>query len=180
MNLANQITCLRILLILPIIYLTSLQTFSSSLMALFLFVLAGLTDYLDGYIARKTDSETNLGALLDLLADKLLVCITLVWLLTLNNTLIFAVPVLIIILRELVISSIRQNIVEKKGQNYLKVSMLGKSKTTIQFIAISLIIIAPELPLFFNYLSISFLWLASLASIISLYSYIIIWKHSLS
>ena len=53
-------------------------------MALVLFVLAASTDYLDGYVARKTNSESSLGALLDLLADKLLVCILLVWIIFLQ------------------------------------------------------------------------------------------------
>ena len=70
------------------------------------------------------------------------------WLVTLNNTLIFVIPVLIIVLRELSISSIRQYIVEIDGINNLEVSYVGKSKTTIQFIAISLAIIAPGMGLY--------------------------------
>ena len=81
-----------------------------------LFLLAGFTDYLDGYIARKTNTESGLGALLDLVADKLLVCIVLVWLIIINSTPIYVVPVLLIIFRELTISSIRQYIVEKEGK----------------------------------------------------------------
>ena len=69
MTLASYITSLRILLVLPIILLTYFQTSFFNFLALFLFIFAGLTDYLDGYIARKTYKETPLGALLDLLAD---------------------------------------------------------------------------------------------------------------
>ena len=97
---ANYITILRILLILPVLVLASPSPGLSNWIALALFVVAGITDHLDGYIARKTGSTTDLGALLDLLADKLLVCLTLVWLTTLNNTAVFVIPVLIIILRE--------------------------------------------------------------------------------
>ena len=176
MTFASLITCSRILLIIPVIYLTSLEQIEFNFLALMCFLLAALTDYLDGYIARKTNTESALGALLDLLADKLLVCLTLVWLITLNNSLIFVIPVLIIVLRELSISSIRQYIVEIDGINNLEVSYVGKSKTTIQFIAISLTIIAPGMGLYLSILSIIFLWLASLISVISLYKYLVTWN----
>ena len=79
MTLASYITSLRILLIFPIIYIVSLETKNLNWIALVLFIFAGITDYLDGYIARKTKMESSLGALLDLLADKLLVCLVLMW-----------------------------------------------------------------------------------------------------
>ena len=85
MTLASYITIFRILLIFPIIYLTYLGSSLFNFIALLLFVIAGLTDYLDGYVARNTNSETSLGALLDLLADKLLVCVILIWLIFLNT-----------------------------------------------------------------------------------------------
>ena len=176
MTFASLITCSRIFLIIPVIYLTSFEKVEFNFLALMCFLLAGLTDYLDGYVARKTNTESPLGALLDLLADKLLVCLTLVWLVTLNNTLIFVIPVLIIILRELSISSIRQYIVEVDGVNNLEVSYVGKSKTTIQFIAISLAIIAPGMGLYISILSIIFLWFASFISVISLYKYLVTWN----
>ena len=176
MTSATLITCSRIFLIIPVIYLTSLKQIEFNFLALICFLLAGLTDYLDGYVARKTNTESSLGALLDLLADKLLVCLTLVWLVTLNNSLIFVIPVLIIVLRELSISSIRQYIVEIDGINNLEVSYVGKSKTTIQFIAISLVIIAPGMGLYLSILSIIFLWLASLISVVSLYKYLVTWN----
>ena len=176
MTFANLITFSRIFLIIPVIYLTSLEKVEFNFLALICFLIAGLTDYLDGYVARKTNTESSLGALLDLLADKLLVCLTLVWLVTLNNSLIFVIPVLIIILRELSISSIRQHIVEVSGVNNLEISYVGKSKTTVQFIAISLVIIAPGMGLYLSILSIIFLWLASLISVISLYKYLVTWN----
>jgi CDP-diacylglycerol--glycerol-3-phosphate 3-phosphatidyltransferase len=176
MTFANLITCSRIFLIIPVIYFISLEEMEYNFLALICFLLAGLTDYLDGYVARKSNTESPLGALLDLLADKLLVCLTLVWLTTLNNTAVFVIPVLIIILRELSIASIRQYIVEKDSANKLEVSLVGKSKTTIQFIAISLIIISPGMHNLFTIISIIFLWVASLISIISLYKYLVTWN----
>ena len=78
---ANYITASRILLIFPIIFFISGDDNPSNWMALGLFVIAGLTDHLDGYIARKTKTTSDLGALLDLIADKLLICISLLYLL---------------------------------------------------------------------------------------------------
>ena len=122
MTLASYISSLRIILIIPIIFLTSFQISTYNYLSLFLFIIAGLTDYIDGYIARKTNTETSLGALLDLLADKLLVCVLLVWFISLNDSLFYTVPALVIITRELTISSLRQFLLEKKE---LKVFMLN-------------------------------------------------------
>jgi len=172
MPLANFITCSRILLIIPVIYLTSIGGFIYNLLALIFFLLAGLTDYLDGYIARKTNTESSLGALLDLLADKLLVCVVLVWLVFLSNLNYLIFPVILIICRELIVSSLRQFIVEKIGINPVKVSYIGKSKTTVQFLAISTLIISPEFGYEINLLSIILTWLAAFISIYSLIGYI--------
>ena len=170
MTFASYITISRIVLILPIIILSSFQNSLFNYLAFFLFLLAGLTDYLDGYIARKTNSVTELGALLDLLADKLLVSITLLWLLFADNSLLLFIPTLIIISRELIISSLRQFVIEKRKK--IEISLLAKSKTTVHFISIALIIISPEFGEYFYIFSISSLWLAALLSIISLNNYI--------
>ena len=168
MTSASYITLLRILLIIPIIYLISTSKVYS---ALFLFILAGLTDYLDGYIARKTGKTSSLGALLDLLADKLLVCIVLIWCVFLSKEILLIIPTIIIISRELIISSIRQFLVEKIGENIIKVTYVAKTKTTIQMIAISFLILSPEMDLWFYKTSIILLWLAALVSVYTLYNY---------
>ena len=168
MTSASYITLLRILLIIPIIYLISTSKVYS---ALFLFILAGLTDYLDGYIARKTGKTSSLGALLDLLADKLLVCIVLIWCAFLSKAILLIIPTIVIISRELIISSIRQFLVEKTGENVIKVTYVAKTKTTIQMIAISFLILSPEMDLWFYKTSIILIWLAALVSVYTLYNY---------
>ena len=168
MTTASYITLLRILLIIPIIYLIST---SKVYFALFLFILAGLTDYLDGYLARKTGKTSSLGALLDLLADKLLVCIVLIWCAFLSKAILLIIPTIIIISRELIISSIRQFLVEKTGENVIKVTYVAKTKTTIQMIAISFLILSPEMDLWFYKTSIILIWLAALISVYTLYNY---------
>ena len=168
MTIASYITLLRILLIIPIIYLISS---SKVYFALFLFILAGLTDYLDGYLARKTGKTSSLGALLDLLADKLLVCIVLIWCVFLSKAILLIIPTIVIISRELIISSIRQFLVEKTGENVIKVTYVAKTKTTIQMIAISFLILSPEMDLWFYKTSIILIWLAALISVYTLYNY---------
>lgn len=168
MTIASYITTLRIVLIIPIIYLTSL---SEEYIALFLFIIAGLTDYLDGFVARKSKKITSLGALLDLLADKLLVCLVLIWCGLLSNSVWIIIPALIILSRELIISSIRQFLVEKTGENPIKVTYIAKSKTTVQMVAISFLILSPEMGLLFHKLTIFLIWVAASISIYSLYHY---------
>ena len=133
MTLASYNSCLRIVLILPIIYLLEQGFWSEgpsfyNYLAFVLFIVAGLTDYLDGYIARKTDTETQLGAMLDLIADKLLVSLVMVWLLSFEINSLVTVPALIIVSRELVISTLRQYVIEKKVKKDLSVSYIGKAK----------------------------------------------------
>ena len=168
MTIASYVTVLRIVLIFPIVYFTSQ---SEEYLALLLFIIAGLTDYLDGYIARKTGKLTSMGALLDLLADKLLVCLILIWCVFLSNSILISIPAILIISRELIISSIRQFLVEQNGENPIKVTYIAKSKTTIQMIAISFLILSPEMGAIFNTITILLIWIAALVSLYSLYNY---------
>ena len=184
MTLASYISCLRIVLIVPIIYLLSLgfrsfvdnegPTSFYNYLAFVLFVVAGLTDYLDGYIARRTNTETQLGALLDLIADKLLVSLVMVWLVYVDLNLSVTIAALIIISRELVISTLRQYIIEKEVKRELSVSFIGKSKTTIQIIAISMLILAQEIEGIYA-LAVIAIWFAAIFSLYSLFRYVSEW-----
>ena len=183
MTLASYISCLRIVLILPIIYLIHqgfwLDPSFYNYLAFALFIVAGLTDYLDGYIARKTDTETKLGALLDLIADKLLVSLVMVWIVFLTTDPLIAIPALIIVSRELVISTLRQHIIKKNSKNRLSISFIGKSKTTIQIISIGMLILAQEIDEIWV-LSVVAIWFAALFSLYSLFKYVSLWsKHYL-
>tara|TARA_B100001123_G_C14982111_1_gene896067 strand:- start:88 stop:642 length:555 start_codon:yes stop_codon:yes gene_type:complete len=178
MTIASYISCLRILLVIPIIYCLELGLGSGpgfyNYLAFSLFVLAGLTDYLDGYLARKTNSETQVGALIDLIADKLLVSLVMIWLVLIEADTLVAIPALIIVARELIISTLRQYLIEKKGNKEINVSFIGKSKTTIQIIAISIFILAREIESI-DLLALLALWFAAIFSLYSLYTYISEW-----
>ena len=158
---ANLITISRIILIFPVLLLVSEEKNLFNWFALILFVLAGITDNLDGYIARKTGTESPLGALLDLMADKLLVVIIISYLVSFTTNKYLVIPAMIIIFRELVISAFRQFLTERKGSNPIKVSFIAKSKTTLQITALSFLIISPNFGDNFYVLTIILFYLAA-------------------
>ena len=172
MNIANSLTILRILLIIPVLLFASNKPSFYNWIALILFVIAGITDHLDGDIARMTDSTSDLGGLLDLVADKLLIIIILFYLVSHSSELFLIIPSVIIIFREIVISSFRQLLAEKNGRNPLKVTFIAKSKTTIQIFALSFLIISPNFGETFFLLTIFLFWLAAYVTLHSMYGYI--------
>ena len=169
---ANYITILRMALIFPVLIFVSPEPNPINWIALVLFVIAGLTDHLDGYVARKTGSSSSLGALLDLVADKLLIIIPIFYLVSYTSSFLLIIPSIIIIFREIVISSFRQFLAEKEAKNIIKVTFIAKSKTTLQIFALSFLIISPNFGQLFFFLTILLFWLAAYASIHSLYGYI--------
>ena len=176
---ANYITILRILLIVPILLLASPDSDPINWIALVIFIIAGITDHLDGYIARKTLSTSNLGALLDLVADKLLIILTLLYFISHASNILLIVPSIIIVSREIAISSLRQLLTEKQGSNPVKVTLIAKSKTTLQIFAISFLIISPNFGPTFFYLTITLFWLAAYVSAHSFYLYIKTYRNLL-
>lgn len=169
---ANYITILRILLIIPVLILASSESSSFNWIALMLFVIAGITDHLDGYVARRTGSTSSLGALLDLVADKLLIITSLFYFVSYESSILLIIPSLVIIIREIIISSFRQFLAENQGFNPVKVTLLAKSKTTLQIFAISFLIISPNFGQLFWLLTIITFWLAAYVSVHSMYGYI--------
>ena len=169
---ANYITISRMVLIFPVLLLASPDPNPFNWIALILFVIAGITDYLDGYIARKTNTTSDLGALLDLVADKLLIILILFYFISHSSDLFLIIPSIIIIFREVLISSFRQLLAEKNGRNPVKVTYIAKSKTTLQIFALSFLIISPNFGQSFFFLTIFLFWLAAYVSLHSLYGYI--------
>ena len=171
----NLLSFFRILSVAPIIVLFHFQFYYA---AACLFLVAALTDFFDGYIARKLDQETNLGSLLDLLADKILVSSMLVWFIFIHENLLIFISSYLIILRELIVSSLRVHFLSNgRSLGLIKPNFLGKLKTTIQMVAITLILISPGL----NVMNLTFasvvLFLSASLSLISLQNYYSSWNN---
>ena len=145
MNIPNLITVLRVLLI-PIFILLFYMPFSWSYYAASaVFALAAVTDWLDGYLARRLQQSTPFGAFLDPVADKLMVAVALVLLVEHHGNLWLTLPAAIIIGREIVISALREWMAEIGARAQVAVSNLGKWKTAAQMVAIITLLANPPL-----------------------------------
>ena len=178
MTTANKLTLFRVLLIPLFIFfmLSSNSVPYNFLWSLVIFVSASVTDMLDGMIARKYNQITDIGKLLDPLADKMLIISAFICLIHLN--VINVVAVIIVIMREFLITALRAFAKEK--QVIIAAGMLGKIKTVSQIIYIVFILIYQEL-IFVNliknapiYSAINFVlvWLMVLFTVISAIHYI--------
>ena len=140
MNIPNLLTVLRVLLI-PVFILLFYLPFSWSYWAASaVFALASLTDWLDGYLARRLQQSTAFGAFLDPVADKLMVSVALVLLVAEHASLWLTLPAVIIIGREIVISALREWMAELGARAQVAVSRLGKWKTAAQMLALVILL----------------------------------------
>ena len=140
MTIPNQLTLLRILLIPVFIVVFYLPYEHSNFLACIIFILAAITDILDGYYARKLNQVSSLGVFLDPVADKLMVAIALVLLVQKNPEIYLAIPAAIIIGREITVSALREWMAELGARKKVAVSFLGKIKTIIQMVALGFLI----------------------------------------
>jgi CDP-diacylglycerol--glycerol-3-phosphate 3-phosphatidyltransferase len=146
MNLPNKLAVLRIILVIPFVFILSfglriegIGGFILRILAFWIFVGASITDFLDGYIARRDNLVTNLGKLLDPLADKILVLSALI--IFTKNDQLSVWFVLLILFRELGITGLR-SIAAAEGK-VIAAETLGKWKTVSQIIGILIIIVFP-------------------------------------
>ena len=136
----NILTLLRIILI-PVLVLVFYSPLEWSYqISAAIFGLAAVTDWLDGYLARRLHQLSVFGAFLDPVADKLMVTVALVLLVQDNPSPLFAVPAAVIVGREIAISALREWMSEIGERTKVAVSIIGKIKTTIQMVAILLLL----------------------------------------
>lgn len=168
MNLPNKLTVLRVLLI-PFFVVALLvgggEIPMMRYVAAAIFIVASLTDLLDGKIARKYNLVTNFGKFMDPLADKLLVCAALICLVELGQ--IPAWMVIVIVSREFTISGFR--LVAAEQGIVIAASYWGKFKTTFQMIAVILMIVNLEA---LGLVTDVFVWVALILTIVSLVDYV--------
>ena len=173
MNIPNALTLLRIVLIPVFVLLFYLPVSWSYWASAAVFAFAGITDWLDGYLARRLNQSTPFGAFLDPVADKLMVAIALVLLAERYHAWWFSLPAVVIIGREIVISALREWMAEVGKRTSVAVSYVGKIKTTFQIIAIiGFLLIAPQSPAALLTLCTVLLYAAALLTLWSMVIYL--------
>lgn len=140
LNLPNALTWIRILAIPLIVVVFYLPVSWASPAAGLLFAFAGITDYFDGYLARRMGQTSRFGAFLDPVADKLVVATALVLIVERDPSILMAVIATIIIGREITISALREWMSEIGASSKVAVSWFGKWKTTVQIVGISMVL----------------------------------------
>ena len=150
LNTPNLLTLFRMALITVVVVLYFMPIAGVYVTAVFL--LAGLTDWLDGYLARRLEQTSQFGEFLDPVADKLVVAAVLVLLVSDGDVLarvvsqkLFIVAVVVIIGREIAVSALREWGAQSGARVGMAVSTLGKVKTTVQIIAIALLLYSQDL-----------------------------------
>ena len=169
MNLPNKLTVLRVVMIpfFVVFMLTGLGGNYGNYIALAIFIIASLTDLLDGKIARKRNLVTNFGKFMDPLADKLLVCSALICLVEMER--LAAWMVIVIIAREFIISGFR--LIASDNGVVIAASYWGKFKTTFQMIMIILLIL--DLGGGFAVIETAVTWIALILTVVSLIDYLV-------
>ena len=170
MNLPNKLTIMRVILIPFFVFFLLSPYFPAygNYIAVAIFIVASLTDMLDGKIARKYNLVTNFGKFMDPLADKLLVCSAMICLKELDR--LAAWIVIVIIAREFIISGFR--LVASDNGVVIAASYWGKFKTTFQMLMVIVLILDIQMP-FFQILGTVLTYVALILTVVSLIDYIV-------
>ena len=144
-NLPNTLTWMRILMIPAILVLFNMPYWWKDPAACAAFALAGITDSLDGYYARKWGQTSRLGAFLDPVADKLIVTAALVLIVSKDPRWFVVIAAIVIIGREIAVSALREWMAEIGARGRIKVSIWGKYKTIMQIVGLSLLLYRRDL-----------------------------------
>ncbi len=177
MTLPNLLTLARILLIPVFIIVFYLPWVWAHVAAAVVFMVASFTDWLDGYFARKLEQMTPFGAFLDPVADKLLVASSLLLLVGAGDRGYITLPAIVIVGREIVISALREWMAEIGSRASIAVSYIGKVKTTVQMIALVLLLAFPpalSMSGILGVLGVVLLYVAAILTIWSMVAYLIV------
>ncbi|MDX1573524.1 MAG: CDP-diacylglycerol--glycerol-3-phosphate 3-phosphatidyltransferase [Methylophaga sp.] len=173
LNIPNLLSLLRVLLIPVLVVLYFVPHASAPVLATAVFILAAITDWLDGYLARRWQQTSPFGAFIDPVADKLIVVVALLLILYESPTWIILLPVIVIVFREITISALREWMAEIGARNVVQVSSMGKWKTTFQMIAIGCLIFYKPLfglPIF--EIGVVLLYIAAILTLVSMIIYL--------
>ncbi|RIY34111.1 CDP-diacylglycerol--glycerol-3-phosphate 3-phosphatidyltransferase [Psittacicella hinzii] len=195
-------TLFRLLLIpLMVVVYFSLAPRAAHFYTALIFLIASVTDWIDGFLARKLNAVSNFGKFLDPVADKLIVCVALVLIvyeytyyrnssfdyLFKQNDILVTIAAIIVLCREIIVSSLREWMASLGKSSKVAVSYLGKIKTTAQMTAICFLLWRPnrysdiyEGMYWIEHMSIGLVWLAVVLTIWSMIDYLIIGFKSVS
>ncbi len=135
-NIPNLLTLLRIVLIPLVVVVFYAPVPHAGPVSAVIFAVAGITDWFDGYLARRLEQTSRFGAFLDPVADKLMVAVVLVMVVDAHHNLLLVLSAMVIIGREITISALREWMAEIGERARVAVSYLGKVKTTVQMFAL--------------------------------------------
>lgn len=173
LTIPTLITLFRIVLIPCFVIVFYIPIEHANLYAAAIFFIAGVSDWVDGYLARVLKQESTFGAFLDPVADKLMVSVAIILIVQAHPNIWVAIPSAIIISREITVSALREWMAELGERASVQVSMIGKIKTSAQMGAIFFIIIGEplfEIPIFT--VGITLYYLAAILTIYSMYLYL--------
>jgi CDP-diacylglycerol--glycerol-3-phosphate 3-phosphatidyltransferase len=171
MNIPNFLTLLRIVLIPVFLVVYYLPMQYAHFSAAVIFGVAAITDWFDGYLARRWNQTSALGAFLDPVADKLIVAAALVALTETFSTFWMTLPAIVIIGREIVISALREWMAELGKRASVAVSYIGKVKTALQMLAI-LLLVAFEPFTLLSWMGVAAMYIASVLTLWSMIVYL--------
>lgn len=175
LNTATILTLARIAMIPVLVVCFYLPVEWANWATTIVFSVAAITDWADGYVARRFNQSSAFGAFLDPVADKLMVAVALVLLLQDHPTPAFAIPAAVIIGREITISALREWMAQSGQRALVGVQTIGKIKTTFQMTALILLLFRDPLPVLgwptfeLGYIC---LWIAAVLTIVSMVLYL--------
>ena len=173
-HLPNVLTLLRIALVPAFVAAFWLPMPAGRWVAFFVFVVAAITDYWDGWLARARDATSRLGAMLDPIADKLLISSALIMLVYMDDIRGFVIiPALIILAREILVSGMREFLATIEV--HVPVTSIAKFKTVVQVVALAILVVAPAAESIWedlNQVGIIALWGAAALTLYTGFSYV--------
>jgi len=170
MTVPNIFTILRILLVPVFMIVFYLPEQWSNVVCALLFAFAALTDWIDGYLARRLKQVSAFGTFFDPVADKLIVSMALVLLVGKHGTAWLAIPATVIIGREIMVSALREWMAELGKRAQVAVSHVGKWKTCLQMLAITLLLLTKKNAVLDNGLVVSAYVMLYIAALLTLWS----------
>ncbi len=173
LNIPTLLTLLRIVLLPVIVVIFYLPYDWARPLSCVVFLFAGITDWADGYLARKWNQESRLGAFLDPVADKLMVATVLILIVEFDQSPWLTIPAIIIIGREITISALREWMAEVGSRSKVAVNNLGKLKTVTQIIALSMLLfLQPLFGLPIYRIGLVMIYIAAILTIWSMIAYL--------